>query len=862
MDQEEGIDSAELQAILRDGDLTQVTRSMLTAGAGTAGAGGATAAGGAGGGLSGSGGRSQMGPGSGGSIGVAGQPGIGGRGVISSGGTFGSGGFMGGPGGFGMGGGTGGSRSLPGQAQGFWRFDDCNMNRTELADSAFLGHTAFRSVTAFCRPGVSSSGVGFDEDDDLVIVPDQPNFVFSEGFTVAAWVKPVALNGVRTIFRKRQEGTSTFVLAENGQNFQIVINLANGKAADVQAPATLDKFTHVAATYDGIFLKLYLDGVEAASKRVVGRLSDGIGPLLMGNDANKRRIDGVIDNVVFDTLPATPAEITKLLCLPKPSVMSVTPVDPAPVAPGTPVTYDVQITNNSCQDASFFFNAFTFSFDPNIIVTPTFGNAIAPGGETTHVPFSVFASQDIEDSGTFQIDVSAQLFSTSFETFDQVVNFSVLDNSTPCSIKPRRELEIRDVSVVDDPIRTGPGGAWSFGKLMEQMAPTPADAPAMVEGMLTSFLSQQTVNSFPLAPRTGASQVLDSLRGPDGKLDLSRQAFRLLAIVNRIDLHDGQEGTTSTGGEGRFVFGFAPFGSTLQATLILEYNIPATSQAQILDLANAWHALRALPFPSEQYNAALQSVTERFTARNAAPGRKNGSAIGQIRTNDFFALSPVAWEFREFHLDETTGMLVPAPVAQTPDRSFNGTAQLGRFVLANEPIILTERHAVPLTFEGVPFQGGNVDASDFFVWQVPNVNPETSHRFARNTCNGCHTQSVTGGAEFQIRPRFPGQEAQLSGFLTGADVPDFSAGVLRHFNELGRRGRILHDLVCPQEMLPPPPPDTTPLGGAGGFNGGSGGFMGGSGGRVGGVGGRSGTSPPPPPPTDAGVPTVDGGKGI
>src|SRR6185295_17735536 len=130
-------------------------------------------------------------------------------------------------------------------------------------------------------------------------------------------------------------------------------------------------------------------------------------------------------------------------------------------------------------------------------------------------------------------------------------------------------------------------------------------------------------------------------------------------------------------------FGFTPFGQVLQATLIVEYNIPAGSQADILDLANAWHALRSLPFPSEEYNAALQAVTERFTARNAAPGRPNGSALGQIRTNDFFALTPFAWEFREFHLDATTGMLVPAPVAQTPDRSFNFSDRLGRFVLAN-----------------------------------------------------------------------------------------------------------------------------------------------------------------------------------
>jgi hypothetical protein len=643
------------------------------------------------------------------------------------------------------------------------------------------------------------------------------------------------------------------VLVENGQNFQIVISLANGKAADVQAKATLDKFTHVAATYDGIFLRLYLDGKEAASKRVVGRLSDGVGPLLMGNDANLRRIDGVIDNVVFDTLPATAAEIAKLTCLPQPSVMSVTPVDPAAVAQGTPVNYDVAITNNSCDDAFFSFNAFPINFNPDINVSPGFGYGSVLAASTGHFPFAVTASADIEDFGTSQILVNAQLNSFNFESFSQIVNFTVIDNSTPCTIKPKRELAIRDVSVVDDAVRTGPGGAWSFGKLMENMAPTPADAPAMVEAMLTSFLTQQTVNSFPLPARTGVQQVLDSLRGANGQIDLTRPAFRLLAIVNRIDLNDSDGVSATTAGEGRFVFGFAPFGQTLQATLIIEYSIPAGSPADVLDLANAWHALRAdtLPFPSPQYNAALQAVTERFTARNAAPGRPNGSALGQIRTNDFFAFSPFAWEFREFHLDATSGMLVPAPVAQTPDRNFNFTDRLGRFVLANEAVILAEKHAVPLTFEGAPFQGGNVDAFDFFTWQVPGVSPETRHRFARNTCNGCHTQGETGGAEFQIRPRFPFQEASLSGFLLGADVTDFQAGVVRHFNELGRRGRIQHDLVCPEEMLPPPPPATTPIGGGVGGTGGSmppprmdGGFAG-SGGPIGGP--------------DGGIPTGVGG---
>jgi hypothetical protein len=49
--------------------------------------------------------------------------------------------------------------------------------------------------------------------------------------------------------------------------------------------------------------------------------------------------------------------------------------------------------------------------------------------------------------------------------------------------------------------------------------------------------------------------------------------------------------------------------------------------------------------------------------------RINGSALGQLRTTDFFALGD--WELREFHLSATSGPLRPASLALTPGRSFN-----------------------------------------------------------------------------------------------------------------------------------------------------------------------------------------------
>ncbi len=836
----DGENRDDLNAILQDGELGALvpTRSALSV-TGVAGSGGAT------GGvrpppppLTGAGGS--IGPtgaagattGAAGATGVAGMFTTGAGGAVPVDGGFGGGGPMTGKGGSGGGSPLG---PFPQSAQGLWRFEDCNSSRTDLTDSSFNGHTAFRSVSAACVPAIDNQGIAIAGVDDLVYVPDQPSFTFENGLTVAAWVKPTKLGGVRTIFRKREDGTSTFVLAENGKEFQLVIRLANGKAADVSAKATLNAFTHVAGTYDGHELRLYLNGKVAATKVINGTLSNGAGPLLMGNDANGRRIDGVLDSVFFDVFPATPDQIVRLTCLPHPSTLQVVPGASGAVAAGTPFDYDVQYTNNSCDPESVQLNEFTQS--PSIFVTPGFDFLSVDPGTTQHRTMTVSSSPDAE-ADDYLVTVSTFSFGNTFESFSQNVTYSVAGG--PCSVRSRRELEIRDLSVVEDPVLTAPGGAWTFGKLMENIAPSAAEAPAMVEALLSTWATDQTVNGFTVGARSGIQDTLlgPFPRTPDGQLDLGHAPFRLLAIVNRIDLNDP---SSQTAGEGRFVFGaLDPFGNPLSFTMILEYRIPAPGATDITDLADAWHALSSstLGFPSEAYNAALQVITDGFTRRGAAPGQPDDSAIGQVRTNDF---NFGDWEFREFHLSATTGHLELASPALTPDRSFNNTDTLARYINANVSAILAEKHVVPATFEGAPFAAGSL-ITDFFTWSAPGVDPEVRHRFARNTCNGCHTTSLeTNVFVFQVTPRSLGQESQLSPFLLGTQVFDPFADLFRNFNELGRRGRILHDLVCPNDPLPPPPPETSPGpdgpdgGGTGGFTGGTAGFGGGTGGFGGGV---------------------------
>ena len=116
---------------------------------------------------------------------------------------------------------------------------------------------------------------------------------------------------------------------------------------------------------------------------------------------------------------------------------------------------------------------------------------------------------------------------------------------------------------------------------------------------------------------------------------MTKAPFRLLAIVARLDLRQNAP-FGGAGGEGRFVFNLLDAaGNPTQYLLILEYGLDAADCNAVLNWANIWHTLGTHPF-GPNYNAALQTVTDRFTTINSSPAKPNGSALNQARTDDFF----------------------------------------------------------------------------------------------------------------------------------------------------------------------------------------------------------------------------------
>ncbi len=409
-------------------------------------------------------------------------------------------------------------------------------------------------------------------------------------------------------------------------------------------------------------------------------------------------------------------------------------------------------------------------------------------------------------------------------------------------------LLVHDLAVVEDPTRTNawsnangtcqmvgdPHGEWAFQTLMENVA-NPAQTGISLHDFVTDWLLHWGVShavqgdTVPAQPHGlrelwhGGVFSAWAKTWDDGDinlyndiLDMDQAPFRLIAIVNRVDLRGGGV-YGGVAGELRFVFEMIdpvtcqprPF------NVILEFGVPIQGCAAIRDWGQQWYDLDALPVGSPNYNAMLSAITTQVTTAGVVPKKPNGSAVNQIRTNENFMVWPhypgQNWQLREFRLPKGgSGFLEISPLVQTPEihwevpASGTGVAPIDGYISANVSSILANTHQVGPSWSGQsPFQGaysgyGLVDcflspctAGPFLeprgLWWGTAASGATApqraarHEFSLDTCNGCHGRetlegvaagisvpSATADQPFRhVQGHGPGTIATLSRFLTG-----------------------------------------------------------------------------------------------
>jgi hypothetical protein len=119
-----------------------------------------------------------------------------------------------------------------------------------------------------------------------------------ERFTVGAWVRledyPAGEDNRRWLVNKNgNEWTAGhYALIVSGKEAGAYLNIGGGRencfaAVSASAPLKLKQWQHLAASYDGAALRVYVDGAEVASKAVGRKRQPGDSPLAIG-----RRQDG------------------------------------------------------------------------------------------------------------------------------------------------------------------------------------------------------------------------------------------------------------------------------------------------------------------------------------------------------------------------------------------------------------------------------------------------------------------------------------------------------------------------------------------------------------------------------------------
>lgn len=154
----------------------------------------------------------------------------------------------------------------------------------------------------------------FDGIDDYIEVPDSSDLHVSGGITIASWVYLQADHADGTATMIRKQGSFLFELGDEGTNRpSFFLWWSDGSAGPLLSGPPVAKFEwhHLAATYNGTSMRLYVDGIEVGSVLISKTIATSLEPLRIGHWATEW-FAGIIDEVRIFSRALTGAEIAGL----------------------------------------------------------------------------------------------------------------------------------------------------------------------------------------------------------------------------------------------------------------------------------------------------------------------------------------------------------------------------------------------------------------------------------------------------------------------------------------------------------------------------------------------------------------------
>jgi hypothetical protein len=176
---------------------------------------------------------------------------------------------------------------------------------TGVKDSSGNGLNGTRTSSTTSTPnGKFGKAFTFDGSSSLVSVADNAKLHLTKGMTVEAWVWPTVLSGWTSVVMREQPRELAYGLYANTDNskpggYGFVSSEVDARGG---AHLPLQTWSHLATTYDGANLKLFVNGTEVASRPMTGSMTTVAGALRIGgNRVWSEFFKGRIDEVrVYD----------------------------------------------------------------------------------------------------------------------------------------------------------------------------------------------------------------------------------------------------------------------------------------------------------------------------------------------------------------------------------------------------------------------------------------------------------------------------------------------------------------------------------------------------------------------------------
>jgi hypothetical protein len=208
----------------------------------------------------------------------------------------------------------------------YWLWDPATMNLIGNAQNGNGGPLSFPTpnMTSTANYGIyaektlASGGLDFDGLDDGVVIGNSLNALLNgiNTFTVEAWVNPSTSTGLGVIVGNYSNpvGQMQFLLRRDNSSYTFLIDAGAGFTAAISptGAVTVGTWQHVAGTWDGNTIRLYIDGVEVTSATIVGAgMAASTNDIVIGRNNIAENFAGKIDEVRIWSSTRTQQDISQ-----------------------------------------------------------------------------------------------------------------------------------------------------------------------------------------------------------------------------------------------------------------------------------------------------------------------------------------------------------------------------------------------------------------------------------------------------------------------------------------------------------------------------------------------------------------------